>query len=142
MPDQDVCVLAQLFEKAQQVCVYPLDAEYACDRCEPERIKACGDALVEICVQIRAHLLAHFEREEARMNSLPGNHSVKAHCAAHRRQHVNFSTRFNLTVTRFDAGNPRSGLTSLSPFIVEWAGIASRYDRELLDLLKVYPPRQ
>lgn len=87
----------------------------------------------------QGHLLERFQREEIRMNSLPGIHSVKSHCAAHRRQHVNFSTRFNLTITRFDASNPRICLTNLSSFIVEWVGITSRYDRELLDLLKVYP---
>lgn len=129
--------LIRLIEKVEDVCGYQVRPDCTCDQCPKEKSRHCFDSLMEVGHEVMVRLLEHFHHEEALMESLPENRSKRAHCAEHRREHVNFSTQYNRAVTRIDASQPVIGLRAVHLFILDWIrGHVLEYDTKLAAPLK------
>ena len=135
--DQDHHALAQLIEKVGGVCGDALKSGCKCDQCPEGKPQRCFDALIEIAHEIMVRMLEHFEREDELMQSLPRTRATREHCMAHRREHVDFSTRYNLALAHINARHPVIGLRILGTFILDWIrSHILEYDIKLAVLLK------
>jgi hemerythrin len=84
-------------------------------------------------------MLEHFHREEELMKSLPRNGPARPHCVAHRKEHVSFSTRYNLAVARIDARTPVTGIRDLDTLLTDWVrSHILEFDQRLAELLKLH----
>jgi len=141
--DDDHHTLARLLLRAGNVCREPPTPDRDCCRCAEDQLKACFESLTRFGSDILHLMLEHFHGEDVLMNSLPRNRYTKTHCDAHRLDHVNFSTRYNRTVSQFDAHRPAIGLLALNEFVVDWTGShVLEHDTELGRLLKLMSPRR
>jgi len=135
--DREYQALLQLVEKAGNICGYEVKPDRTCDQCPEGKSRLCLDSLMEIGHEVMVRMLEHFHHEEALMESLPDNPTKRTHCAGHRHEHVNFSTRYNLAIAQIDASHPVIGLRSLNTFILDWIrGHVLEYDAKLTTLLK------
>jgi len=135
--DQDHHALAQLIEKVGSVCGDSLKPGCKCDQCPEGKPERCFDALIEIANEIMVRMLEHFDREDDLMKSLPHNRSTREHCMVHRREHVDFSTRYNLALAHINARYPVVGLRILGTFILDWIrSHILEYDMKLAALLR------
>lgn len=81
---------------------------------------------------MQALLLEHFQREHELMNSLPRSPAVRTHCERHRREHVSFSTRYNLAAAKLNDCQPAIGARALESLVLDWIrGHALEFDAEL-----------
>lgn len=134
--DSDHRTLARLLEELELVCKYPAAPDCQCDSCPDRKADSCHRLLGELGSKMQALLLDHFEREHELMNSLPPTPAVKKHCTRHRREHVSFSTQYNLAVARLNPGQPAIGARSIETLVFEWIrSHALEYDSELAALL-------
>jgi hemerythrin len=81
-------------------------------------------------------LLDHFQREQELMNSLPRNPAVKIHCERHRREHVSFSTRYNLAAAQLSTCQPAIAAREIEVLVFDWIrSHALEFDAKLAELL-------
>lgn len=131
--------LARLIEKVGSVCCNSLDSDCGCDDCPGKDPKACFDSLVEIGREIMVRMIDHFHHEDELMKSLPHIQSTREHCLAHRQEHVNFTTRYNRTVSHINARQPVIGLKAFQAFIIDWIrSHILEFDSKLGALLKAH----
>ncbi|MCK9387918.1 MAG: hypothetical protein M0Q22_05915 [Sulfuritalea sp.] len=141
--DEDYHALAQLIARVGIVCGKPLTHECDCDKCPEGKPELCFDSLIEIGREIMVRMLEHFHREDDLMKALPRNRSTREHCAAHRREHVYFSTRYNQSVAPINVHHPVTGLRTVDTFISDWIrSHILEYDVKLASLLKTESLRQ
>ena len=137
--DQDHHALVQLIDKVGMVCGNSSDPKCDCNKCPEGKPKLCCASLIEIGQELMVRMLDHFHREDDLMRSLPHNRSTREHCLVHRREHVNFSTRYNRAVSQVDARHPVIGLGTLNIFIIDWIrSHILEYDMQLAALLKAH----
>ncbi len=134
--DPDHRALAELLDELERVCTNPATPDGRCDHCPERKAHACHGSLKEICAKMQALLLEHFQREQELMNSLPRNAATRAHCERHRREHVNFSTRYNVAAARLNACHPATSALEVETLVLDWIrSHALEFDAELAALL-------
>lgn len=134
--DSDHRELIEVLEGLGLACKDPVTPDCRCARCPEGKAAACHKLLRELGSRMQLLLLDHFQREDKLMNSLPRTMVAKLHCIRHRREHVNFSTQYNLAAARLDASQPAAGAKELEQLVFEWIrGHALEYDAELAALL-------
>ena len=139
--DADHRVLADLIEKIGSVCGNTLAADTSCERCRHDKTALCYDALLDLGQELMLQMLAHFNREDDMMKTLPKNRATTVHCAAHRREHNEFTTRYNQALLQIDALNPVVGLRTLESFVADWVrDHILDYDLKLSEFLKNSSP--
>ena len=139
--DEDHHALARLIARVGIVCGNPPTMECDCDKCPEGKPELCFDSLIEIGHEIMVRMLEHFQREDDLMKALPRNRSTREHCAAHRREHVHFSTRYNQSVAPINVRHPVTGLRTLDTFISDWIrSHILEYDAKLAALLEANSP--
>ena len=134
--DPDHRALAELLEALERVCMNPATPDCRCDCCPERKVYACQGSLREICTKMQTLLLDHFQREQELMNSLPRNPAVKIHCERHRREHVSFSTRYNLAAAQLSTSQPAIAARELEVLVFDWIrSHALEFDAKLAELL-------
>jgi hemerythrin-like metal-binding protein len=134
--DPDHHALALLLEALERVCTDPATSDCRCDQCPGPKAHSCHGLLKEIGSRMQTLLLDHFQREQELMNSLPRNAATKTHCERHRREHVNFSTRYNHAAAKLNDCQPASGAKELEALAFDWIRSHSlEFDAELSALL-------
>lgn len=135
--NSDHQTLVELLEELEHVCKYSVSDACQCKQCPGERMLACHAMLRTLCGRMQLLLLEHFEREHELMNMLPLTPRTRSHCARHRREHVNFSTRYNTAAKRLQGCEPAIGAREMEALVIDWVrGHALEYDMELSSLLK------
>ncbi len=134
--DPDHRALAELLDALERVCTNPVTPDGRCDHCPETKARSCHALLREISVRLQTLLLDHFQREHELMNSLPRNAATRAHCERHRREHVNFSTRYNVAAARLNGCHPAIGALEVETLVLDWIrSHALEFDAELAALL-------
>lgn len=141
--EADYLALERLLETLERVCRNPLADGGNCGLCAGEAAHSCRDVLKEVCAGMRGLLLNHIQREQTLMSALPRGSATVAHCERHRREHVKFSTRYNLLAVLINDCHPAVGASELEALAVDWIrGHAREYDAELAALLAGAAPAQ
>ena len=136
--------LVALLEGWELACANPTAPDRRCEICPEAKVAFCHGVLRERAVRVQTFLLDHFQRENDLMNSLPATAAAKTHCVRHRREHVNFSTLYNLVVADLAAFQPAIGAARLEALVIDWIRRhALEYDKELAAILgDVRPDRR
>lgn len=134
--DPDHRALAELLEALERICIDPATPDCGCDLCPERNAHACHGSLKEICTKMQTLLLDHFQREQELMNSLPRSPAVRIHCERHRREHVAFSTRYNLAAAQLGNCEPAIAARELEVLVFDWIRChALEFDAKLAALL-------
>lgn len=134
--DPDHRALAQLLDALQRVCTNPAAPGGRCDHCPEAKAHCCHALLREISAGLQTLLLDHIQREHELMSSLPRNTETRIHCERHRREHVIFSTRYNVAAARLNDCHPATSALEVETLVLDWIrSHALKYDAELAALL-------
>lgn len=139
----DHLALERLLEALERVCRHPRADGSQCGLCPGSAAHSCRDVLKKVCAGMRDLLLDHIQREQTLMNTLPRGTATVTHCERHRREHLKFSTRYNLLAVLINDCHPVVGARELEALAVDWIrGHAREYDAELAALLARAAPAQ
>ncbi len=108
-----------------------------CTHCTPATIEACHAALTEVAMEFMVFLISHQRQEDDMMARLPRTHSNQAHCIRHRDAHVEFTSRYNKLIWRFDHLPTSDNIRTLESLICDWIrDHALDFDSRLIRLIE------
>lgn len=135
--DRDHTQLAHMLGRiTANGCTVELPAR-DCTKCTPATTEACRVTLTEVAMEFMVFLIEHQRQEDRMMAQLPRTHANQSHCVRHRDAHVEFTSRYNKLIWRFDHLPPSDNIRTLETLICDWIrDHALDFDSRLIRLIE------